>query len=151
MVRTKPVSVHHQNDLNDDATIVPPIDVMVRTKLKIEYHEDNNNPTNHEIKVTQCQRQHIHDSKQIMLQLGHSNTAYKSFSNLSIDKEAANTSWLKLQSINTLPHPYVIIDKTQKGYLPVRIYEITPFDVSSGHSQILKDVIIRLISLSQNH
>ncbi|MBW0555019.1 hypothetical protein O181_094734 [Austropuccinia psidii MF-1] len=45
MVRTKPVSIHHQNDLNDDPTIVPPIDVMVRTKQKIEYHEDNNNQT----------------------------------------------------------------------------------------------------------
>ncbi|MBW0536117.1 hypothetical protein O181_075832 [Austropuccinia psidii MF-1] len=52
MVRTKPVSVHHQNDFNDDATIVPPIDVLVRTKPKIEHHEDNNNPTNHKRKLT---------------------------------------------------------------------------------------------------
>ncbi|MBW0564548.1 hypothetical protein O181_104263 [Austropuccinia psidii MF-1] len=49
---TKPVSVHHQNDLNDDATIVPPLDVMVRTKPKIEHHEDNNNPTNNKRKLT---------------------------------------------------------------------------------------------------
>ncbi|MBW0578821.1 hypothetical protein O181_118536 [Austropuccinia psidii MF-1] len=48
MVRTKPVSVYHQNDLNDDETIVPPIDVMVRTKPKIEHHEDNNNQTSSE-------------------------------------------------------------------------------------------------------
>ncbi|MBW0549928.1 hypothetical protein O181_089643, partial [Austropuccinia psidii MF-1] len=82
--------------------------------------------------------------------LGHSNAAYKKFSSISIDKKAANASWLKLPSINTLPHPYVIIDKTQKPYLTVRIYEITPFYVSSGHSQILKDLIITLISLSQN-
>ncbi|MBW0576367.1 hypothetical protein O181_116082 [Austropuccinia psidii MF-1] len=75
MFRTKPVSVNHQNDLNDDATVVPPIDVMVRTKPKIENHEDNNNPTNNKRELTQCQRQHIHESKQIMLQLGHSNTA----------------------------------------------------------------------------
>ncbi|MBW0552782.1 hypothetical protein O181_092497 [Austropuccinia psidii MF-1] len=86
-----------------------------------------------------------------MPQLGHSNAAYKNFSSISIDKEAANASWLKLQSIKTLPHPYVIIDKTQKPYLPVCIYEITPFDVSSGNSQILKYLIIMLISLSQNH
>ncbi|MBW0554664.1 hypothetical protein O181_094379 [Austropuccinia psidii MF-1] len=138
MVRTKPVSVHHQNELNDDATIVPPLDVMARNKPKIEHHEDNNNPTNHKRKLTQCQRQHIHDTKQIMPQLGHSNAAYKSFSSISIDKKAANVSWLKLPSINTLPHPYVIIDETQKPYLPVCIYEITPFDVSSRHSQILK-------------
>ncbi|MBW0580131.1 hypothetical protein O181_119846 [Austropuccinia psidii MF-1] len=71
MVRTKPMSVHHQNDLNDDGTIFPPIDVMVRTKPKIEHHEDNNNPTNHKRKLNQSQRQRIHDSKQIMLQLGH--------------------------------------------------------------------------------
>ncbi|MBW0557590.1 hypothetical protein O181_097305 [Austropuccinia psidii MF-1] len=76
MVRTKTVSVHHQNELNDDATIVPPIDVMVRTKPKIEQHEDNNNQTSHKRKLTQCQRQHINDSKKIMSQLGHSNTAY---------------------------------------------------------------------------
>ncbi|MBW0561050.1 hypothetical protein O181_100765 [Austropuccinia psidii MF-1] len=134
IVRTKPVSVHNHNDLNDDANIVPPIDVMVRTKPKIEHHEDNNNQTNHKRKLTQSQRQHIHDSKQIMSQLGHSNTAYKNFSTVSIDKKAANASWLKLPSINTLPHPYVIIDETQKPYLPVSIYEITPFNVSSGHS-----------------
>ncbi|MBW0548661.1 hypothetical protein O181_088376 [Austropuccinia psidii MF-1] len=73
-----------------------------------------------------------------------------SFSSISIDKKEANASWLKLPSINSLPHPYLIIDKTQKPYLPVCIYEITPFDVSSGHSQILKDLIITLMSLSQN-
>ncbi|MBW0521346.1 hypothetical protein O181_061061 [Austropuccinia psidii MF-1] len=128
------MSVHHQNDLNDDATIFPPIDVMVRTKPKIEHHEDNNNPTNHKRKLNQSQRQRIHDSKQIMLQLGHSTSAYKKFSTLSIDKKAANASRLKIPSINTLPHPYVIIDKTKKPYLPVCIYEIPPFDVSSGHS-----------------
>ncbi|MBW0556579.1 hypothetical protein O181_096294 [Austropuccinia psidii MF-1] len=72
-----------------------------------------------------------HDSKQIMPLLGHSNAAYKNFSSISIDKKAANASWLKLPSINTLPHAYVIIYKTQKPYLPVCIYEITPFDVSS--------------------
>ncbi|MBW0510351.1 hypothetical protein O181_050066 [Austropuccinia psidii MF-1] len=61
MVRTKPVSVHHQNNLND-ANIVIPIDVMVKTNPKIEHHEDNNNHTNHKRKLTQCQRQHIHAS-----------------------------------------------------------------------------------------
>ncbi|MBW0559551.1 hypothetical protein O181_099266 [Austropuccinia psidii MF-1] len=105
MVRTKTVSVHHQNDLNDDANIVTPIDVMVRTKPKIEHHEDNNNQNNHKRKLTQCQRQHIHDSKQIMPLLRHSNAAYKNFSSISIDKKEANASWLKLPSINTLPHP----------------------------------------------
>ncbi|MBW0555279.1 hypothetical protein O181_094994 [Austropuccinia psidii MF-1] len=151
MVRTKPMSVNHQNNLNDVATIIPPIDVMVRTKPKIEHHEDNNNPTNHKKKLTHSQRQHIHDSKQIMSQLGNSTTAYKNFSTISIDKKAANAPWLRLPSINTLPHPYVIVDKTQKPYLPVCIYEITFFDFSSGHSQILKDVIITLMSLSPNH
>ncbi|MBW0522815.1 hypothetical protein O181_062530 [Austropuccinia psidii MF-1] len=110
MVRTKPESAHHQNNLNDDETIVPPNDVM----------------------------------------LGHSNTTYKNFSTISIDKRLANASWLKLSSINTLPHPYVLIYKTHKPFLPVCIYEITPFEVSSGHYQILKDLIITLTSLSQN-
>ncbi|MBW0528242.1 hypothetical protein O181_067957 [Austropuccinia psidii MF-1] len=100
---------HIENDLNDDTTIVPPIDVMVRTKPKIKHHEDNNNQTNHKRKLTQSQRQHIDDSKQIMSQLGHSNTEYKSFSTISIDKKAANASWLKLLSINTLPHPYATL------------------------------------------
>ncbi|MBW0538584.1 hypothetical protein O181_078299 [Austropuccinia psidii MF-1] len=96
MVRTKPESAHHQNDLNDDETIVPPNDVMVRTKPKIEHHEDNNSQTNHKRKLTQWQRQHIHDSKQIMSQLEHSNTAYSNFSTISIDKKLANASWSKL-------------------------------------------------------
>ncbi|MBW0578011.1 hypothetical protein O181_117726 [Austropuccinia psidii MF-1] len=150
MVRTKPVSVHDPNDLNADANIVTPIDVMVRTKPKIEHHEDNHKQTNHKRKLTQFQIQHIHDSKQIMPQLGHSNAAYKNFSSIVSDKKAANASWLRLPSINTLPHPYLIIDKTQKAYLPVCIYEITPFYISSGHSQILKDLIITLMPLSQN-
>ncbi|MBW0529574.1 hypothetical protein O181_069289 [Austropuccinia psidii MF-1] len=150
MVSTKPVSVHHQNELNDDANIVIPSDVMVRTKPKIEHHKDNNNQTHYKRKLTRCQRQHIHDAKQIMPELGHLNTAYKKFSTISIDKKAADASWLKLPSINSSTHPYVIIDKTQKPYLPVCIYQITPFDVSSGHSQILKDFIITLMSLSQN-
>ncbi|MBW0560580.1 hypothetical protein O181_100295 [Austropuccinia psidii MF-1] len=90
MVRTKPVSVHHQNDLNDDENIVTPIDVMVRTKSKLEHHEDNNNQTNHKRKLAQCQRQHSHDTKKIMTQLGHSNAAYKNFSSISIEKKAAN-------------------------------------------------------------
>ncbi|MBW0557002.1 hypothetical protein O181_096717, partial [Austropuccinia psidii MF-1] len=139
--KTAPTPCHSSNSSDD---------VMVRTKPKIENHEDNNNPTNHKRKLTQTQRQHIHDSKQIMSQLGHSTSAYKKFSTISINKKAANVSWLKLPSIKTLPHPYVIIDKTQKPYLPVCIYEISPFDVSSGHSQILKDLIITLMSLSQN-
>ncbi|MBW0566575.1 hypothetical protein O181_106290, partial [Austropuccinia psidii MF-1] len=96
------------------------------------------------------QRQHIHNSKQVMSQLGHSKTAYKKFSTISIDKKLANASWLKLPSISTLPHSYLLIDKTHKPFLPVCIYEITPFDISSGHSQILKDLIITLMSLSQN-
>ncbi|MBW0563799.1 hypothetical protein O181_103514 [Austropuccinia psidii MF-1] len=86
MVRTKPESANHQNHFNDDEAIVPPNDVMGRTKPKIEHHEDNNNQTNHKRKLTQCQRQHIHDLKQVMSQLGHSKTAYKNFSTISIDK-----------------------------------------------------------------
>ncbi|MBW0545957.1 hypothetical protein O181_085672 [Austropuccinia psidii MF-1] len=86
-----------------------------------------------------------------MSQLGHSKTAYKNLSTILIYKKAANASWLKLPSINTLPHPYVLINKTHKPFLPVCIYEISPFDVCSDHSQILKDLIITLISLSQNH
>ncbi|MBW0567635.1 hypothetical protein O181_107350 [Austropuccinia psidii MF-1] len=85
-----------------------------------------------------------------MSHLGHSNTAYKNFLTISIDKKSANFSWLKLTSRNTLPHPYVLIDKTKKPFLPVIISEIPPFDLSSGHSQILRDLIMTLLSLSQN-
>ncbi|MBW0562103.1 hypothetical protein O181_101818 [Austropuccinia psidii MF-1] len=150
MVRTKPDSAHHQNDLNDVETTLPPIDVIVRTKPNLEHNEDNNTKKKHKRKLTQSQRQHIHDSKQIMSHLGHSNTAYRNFSTISINQESANASWLKLQSVNTLPHPYVLIYKTKNPFLPVIISEITPFDLSSGHSQILKDLIMTLISLFQN-
>ncbi|MBW0470372.1 hypothetical protein O181_010087 [Austropuccinia psidii MF-1] len=150
MVRTKPDSAHHPNDLKDDEAIVPPLDVMVRTKPNIEHHEDNNTKSNHKRKLTQSQRQHIHDSKQIISHLGHSNTEYKNFQTISIDNKSANASWLKLPSLNTLPHPYILIDKTKKPFLPVIIHEITTFDNSSGHSQMLKNLIMTLISLSQN-
>ncbi|MBW0491859.1 hypothetical protein O181_031574 [Austropuccinia psidii MF-1] len=85
-----------------------------------------------------------------MSHLGHSNTEYKSFSSISIDKKSANASWLKLPSLNTLPHPYILIDKTKKPFLPVIIYEITPFDNSSGHSHLLQNLIMTLMYLSQN-
>ncbi|MBW0518986.1 hypothetical protein O181_058701 [Austropuccinia psidii MF-1] len=137
IVRTKQDSENHQNDLNDVESTIPPLDVMVRTKPNIEHHEDNNTKSNDKRKLTQSQRQHIHGSKQIMSHLGHSNTEYKNFSTMSIDKKSANVSWLKLPSLNTPPHPPLLIDKTKKPFLPVIIYEITPFDSSSGHSQML--------------
>ncbi|MBW0560742.1 hypothetical protein O181_100457 [Austropuccinia psidii MF-1] len=71
MVRTKTGSTHHQNDLKDDKAIIPPLDVMINTKPNIEHHEDNNTKSNNKRKLTQSQRQHIHDSKQIMSHLGH--------------------------------------------------------------------------------
>ncbi|MBW0592050.1 hypothetical protein O181_131765, partial [Austropuccinia psidii MF-1] len=122
MVMTKPDSAHHQNDLKDGEAIIPPLDVMVRTKPNIEHHEDNNTRSNHKRKLTQSQRQHIHDSKQIMSHLGHSKKEYQKFLTISIDKKSANASWLKLPSLNTLPHPYILIDKTTKPFLPVIIY-----------------------------
>ncbi|MBW0543777.1 hypothetical protein O181_083492 [Austropuccinia psidii MF-1] len=115
MVRTKPDSAHHHNDLNDFEKIIPPLDFMVRTKPNIQHHEDHNTKPNHKRKLPQCQRQNILDSKQIMSHLGHSNKAYKNFSTILIDKKSANASCFKLPSINTLPHPYVLIDKTKKA------------------------------------
>ncbi|MBW0593492.1 hypothetical protein O181_133207 [Austropuccinia psidii MF-1] len=123
---------------------------MVRNKPNIEHHENNSTKSNHKRKLTQSQRQHIHDSKQIMSFLGHSNKEYKSFSTILIDKKSANASWLKLPSFKTLPHPYILIDKTTKHFLHVIIYEITPFDNSSGHSQMIQNLIMTLMSLSQN-
>ncbi|MBW0592432.1 hypothetical protein O181_132147 [Austropuccinia psidii MF-1] len=150
MVRTKPDSEHHQQDLKDYETIIPPLDFKFSTKPNIEHHEDNNTRKNHKSKLTQIQRQHIHDSKQIMSHLGHSNRSYRKSSTISIDKKAFYSSWLKLSSVKTLSHTYVIIDKTKNPFLPVVIYKITPFDNFSGHSQILKDFIMSLITLSPN-
>ncbi|MBW0561222.1 hypothetical protein O181_100937 [Austropuccinia psidii MF-1] len=95
MVRTKPDSEHQKNDLKDDEAIITPLDVIVRTKLNIEYHEDNNTQSNHKRKLIQGQRQHIHDSKQIMSHPGHSSKEYKSFSTISIDTKSANASLVK--------------------------------------------------------
>ncbi|MBW0554165.1 hypothetical protein O181_093880 [Austropuccinia psidii MF-1] len=100
--------------------------------------------------LTQIQRQHIHDSEQIIPQIGHSNRSYKNISTISIDRKSANTTWLKLPSLKTLLHPYVIIHKAQKIFLPIVIYEITPFKNYSGNSHILKKPIITLINVFQN-
>ncbi|MBW0520922.1 hypothetical protein O181_060637 [Austropuccinia psidii MF-1] len=150
MVRTKPYSEHHQNDLKDDEAIIAPLDVMVRTKPNIEHHEDNNTKSNHKIKLTQSQRQHIYDSKQTMSHLGHSKREFRNFSTILIDKKSSNASCLKLPALNTLPHTYILIDKTKNPFLPVIIYEITPFDNSSGHCQSLQKLIMTLMYLSQN-
>ncbi|MBW0531673.1 hypothetical protein O181_071388, partial [Austropuccinia psidii MF-1] len=96
MVRTKPHSEHHKNDLKYDETIIPPLDSIVRTKPNIEYNEENNTKTNLKRKLTKIQRQNIHVAKQIISHLGHSNREYKRISTISIDKKAANASWLKL-------------------------------------------------------
>ncbi|MBW0549532.1 hypothetical protein O181_089247, partial [Austropuccinia psidii MF-1] len=141
---TKPDSAHNQNYLKHDEAIIAPLDVMVRTKPNIEHHEDNNTKSNHKKKLTQSQRQHTHDSKQIMSHLGHSYTEYKNFSAIFIDKKSANASWLKLPSLNTLPHPYILIDKNKKPFLPVIIYEITPFDNSFGHCQMPQNLLMKL-------
>ncbi|MBW0462166.1 hypothetical protein O181_001881 [Austropuccinia psidii MF-1] len=150
MVRTKPDSAHHQNYLKDDEPLLTPIDFMACNKPNREYHEVNDTETNHKSKLQQSQRQHIHDSKQIMSQLRHSNREYRNISTISIYKKEANATFLILPSLKTLPHPHVIIDKTRKPFLPVIIYEITPFGNSPGASQILKYFIITLMTLSQN-
>ncbi|MBW0524299.1 hypothetical protein O181_064014 [Austropuccinia psidii MF-1] len=113
--------------------------------------KDNNTKTNNKIKLSQSQRQHIHDSKQIISHLVNLNQAYENFSTISICKKQDNSSWLELPYANTLPHPYVTIDKPKNPFLPVIIYEIAPCDNYYGHSQILKDIIMTLMSLSQNH
>ncbi|MBW0543174.1 hypothetical protein O181_082889 [Austropuccinia psidii MF-1] len=123
---------------------------MVSTNPNIEHQEGNDTKPNCKRKLTKSQRQHINDSKQIMSHLGHLNRAYKDFSTISIDKKSVNASWLKLPSVNTLPHPYVIIDKTEKPFLTVIFQEITPFENSSGHAQILKYLIMTLMTLSHN-
>ncbi|MBW0560362.1 hypothetical protein O181_100077 [Austropuccinia psidii MF-1] len=150
MVRTRPDSAHHQKYFNDVETTLPPLYFIVRTKPNVKQHEDNNTKTNHKRKLTQSQRQHIQDSKQIMSHLGHSNTEFKNFSTILIDKKSATSSWLKLPSVNTLPHPYILIDKTKKPFLPFIIYEITPFDLSSVPLSNPKRLIMKLMSLSQN-
>ncbi|MBW0565048.1 hypothetical protein O181_104763 [Austropuccinia psidii MF-1] len=151
MVRTKPDSAHHQNDMKDNEAIIPPLDVMDRNKLNIQHHEDQNTKSINKRKLTQSQKYNTFTiKKQIMSHLGHSKKEYKNFSTISIDKKSANASWLELSSLKTLPHPYILIDKTKKPCFPVIIYEITPFDNSSGHSQMLQNFIMKLISLSQN-
>ncbi|MBW0570924.1 hypothetical protein O181_110639 [Austropuccinia psidii MF-1] len=123
---------------------------MARTKPNIENHDFNNTKQTNRRKLTQSQRQHIYDSKQIMSQLGPSNRSYKNAPSISIVKKVSNATWLNLPSLNTLPHPYVIIDKTKNPSLPFVIYEITPFDNSSGNSDFLQSLVIALMSISQN-
>ncbi|MBW0555379.1 hypothetical protein O181_095094 [Austropuccinia psidii MF-1] len=53
-------------------------------------------------------------------------------------------------SITQHSTPSLYTHKTKKPFLPVIIYEVTIFDNSSGHSQILKSLFMTLISLSQN-
>ncbi|MBW0493325.1 hypothetical protein O181_033040 [Austropuccinia psidii MF-1] len=111
MFSTKSDPEHHQNHFKYDEAIISPLHAMVRTKSNIKHHEDSNTETNHKRKLTQSKRQDIHDSKKIISHLVHLNREYESFSNISIDKKAANASWLKLPSINTLPHSSLMIDK----------------------------------------
>ncbi|MBW0520865.1 hypothetical protein O181_060580 [Austropuccinia psidii MF-1] len=90
MVKTKPDSIPHQKDLKYDEPLITPLDFIVRTKPNLEHHAVNHTTTNHKRKLSQIQRQHIHDSKQIMSQLCHSNRSYKKVSTISIEMTEAN-------------------------------------------------------------
>ncbi|MBW0567768.1 hypothetical protein O181_107483 [Austropuccinia psidii MF-1] len=74
------------------------------------------------------------------------------FSILILDKKNnENASWLKLPPHKLLPRPYVLINRHNKPYFPILMYQIHPFRSPTPVFHQLQKLIIRLNNLANNH
>ncbi|MBW0527441.1 hypothetical protein O181_067156 [Austropuccinia psidii MF-1] len=74
------------------------------------------------------------------------------FSILTQDKKSnENASWLNLPPQKLLPRPYLLINRHNKPYLPIFMYQIHPFSSPTPVFHKLKKLFIKLNKLANNH
>ncbi|MBW0561827.1 hypothetical protein O181_101542 [Austropuccinia psidii MF-1] len=65
-------------------------------------------------------------------------------------KKNENASWLKLPQHKQLPRPYVLINRHNKPYLPIFMYQIHPFSSPTPVFHKIQKLIITLNKLANN-
>ncbi|MBW0587314.1 hypothetical protein O181_127029 [Austropuccinia psidii MF-1] len=108
---------------------------------------DENSLNHNKPKSRQQRRMLLYMSKTA----GHLGFYNPSFSILTLDKKKnENSSWLKLSPHKQLPRPYVLINRHNKTYLPIFMYQIHPFRSPKPVFHKLQKLIITLNKLSNN-
>ncbi|MBW0523623.1 hypothetical protein O181_063338 [Austropuccinia psidii MF-1] len=82
---------------------------------------------------------------------GHLGLYNPNFSILTLDKKKnGNSSWLKLPPHKQLPRPYVLINRHNKPYFPIFMYQIQPFRIPKPVFHKPQKLIITLNKLANN-
>ncbi|MBW0561524.1 hypothetical protein O181_101239 [Austropuccinia psidii MF-1] len=149
IVGTQPNDQMIVNELNVPKLSLIPHDVKpVGTQPHNHDYLTDENSLNHNKPKSRQQRRMILYTKQTAGQLGLYNP---SFSILTLDKKKnENASWVKLPSHKKLPRPYVLINRHNKPYLPIFMYQIHPFSSPTPVFHKLQNLIITLNKLANN-
>ncbi|MBW0496765.1 hypothetical protein O181_036480 [Austropuccinia psidii MF-1] len=137
------------NELNVPTLSLIPHDVKP-VGTQPHNHDDltDENSLNHNKPKSRQQRRMLLYMNQTAGQLGLYNP---SFSILTLDKNKnENASWLKLPPQKQLPIPYVLINRHNKPYLPIFMYQIHPFSSPTPIFHKLQKLIITLNNISNN-
>ncbi|MBW0527499.1 hypothetical protein O181_067214 [Austropuccinia psidii MF-1] len=149
-VGTQPNDQMIVNDLNFPKLSVIPHDVKpVGTQPHNNNYLTDENSLNHNHPKSRQQRRILCYMKQTAGQLGLYNP---NFSILTLDKKInENASWLKLSPHKLLPRPYVLINRHNKPYFSILMYQIHPFSSPTPVFHKLQKLIITLNTLANNH
>ncbi|MBW0585674.1 hypothetical protein O181_125389 [Austropuccinia psidii MF-1] len=137
------------NGLNVPKLHVIPHDLKL---VGTQHHNHNDltdeNSLNHNHPNSRQQRRMLCYMNQTAVHLGLYNP---NFFILTLDKKNnENASWLKLPPHKLLPRPYVLINKHNKPYLPILIYQIHPFRIPTPVFHKLQKLLITLNKLANN-
>ncbi|MBW0535286.1 hypothetical protein O181_075001 [Austropuccinia psidii MF-1] len=149
-VGTQPNDQMIVNELNvTKLSLIPdyvnPIGTQLHNNNDLTYENslNNNHPNSRQ------QRGMLSYMSQTAGQLDFYNT---NFSILTLDKKNnENASWLKRHTHKLLPRPYVLINRHNKPYLPIFMYQIHQFRSPTPVLHKLQKLIIKLNKLANNH
>ncbi|MBW0557163.1 hypothetical protein O181_096878 [Austropuccinia psidii MF-1] len=149
-VGTQPNDQMIVNELNVPKNSLIPHDVKpVGTQRHNKNDLTEENSLDHNHPNTRQQRRMLSYMNQTSVQLGLYNP---NFYIITLDKKNnENASWLKIPPHKRLPRPYVLINRHNKPYLPIFMYQIHPFSSPTPVFHKLQKLIITLNELSNNH
>ncbi|MBW0521144.1 hypothetical protein O181_060859 [Austropuccinia psidii MF-1] len=148
-VGTQPNDQMIVNELNVPKISLTPHDVKpVGTQPHNKNDLTKDNSLNHNHPNTRQQRRMLSFINQTAGQLGLYNP---NFSIITLDKKNnENASRLKLPPHKMLLRPYVLINRHNKPYLPIFMYQIHPFSSPAPVFHKLQKLIITLNKLANN-